>query len=286
MITAPRLGELGQLGNQLFQLSTLIGVANKNNYEYCIPLESFDKRGKEYVHKTNSYYYFGLSVLECFEFDVKIIPLNELQIGNIYEEKQHHFDENIFNIPDNTFIMGYFETEKYFKHCSDLLRGMYKFRPKIEKITEERIKKINPDNKKLLSLHLRIGLAKPVVSDVHPYISAEYYNNCLSHFNSDEWKLIIFSDDDFEWAKENIKFGDIHYHEWCKEYHRPDFIDLCMMTHCDSHIIANSSFSWWGAWLAKNRENQKVFAPKTWFGPALSNKSTEDLVPDNWYRIY
>ena len=287
MIGIPTLGIYGQLGNQIFQFSALVGVANKNNYEYFVPIESLQERGVCTDSKTNTNFRYALSLLECFDINCNLNSLSEFnnKITNTYNEPHHHFDSNIFNINDNTYITGYFETEKYFEHCPELIRGLLKFRPKIEKISAERIKNINKENKKLLSLHVRRGQDRPSVQDYHPFIDKEYYENCLKHFNSNEWKVIVFTDD-FEWAKENIKFDDIHFHEWCVEYKRPDFIDLCMMTYCDSHIIANSTFSWWGAWLCKNRDNQKVFAPKTWFGPALNNKSTVDLIPERWNRIY
>ena len=285
MISAPRLGELGQLGNQIFQFATLIGVAEKNGYDYFIPSESLHHRGICYDFNKKERFSYAISLLDCFNIDTKIISLNNFRPQYFYNEKNHNFDSEIFNIPDNSFIAGQFESEKYFEHCSDLIYKTLKFKDQIEEISKKRINDINFDNKKLLSVHVRRGQDRPEVQDYHPFLPKEYYDNCLKHFDPKEWKVIVFTDD-FEWAKNNVVFEDIHFHEWCTEYHRPDFIDLCMMTHCNSHIIANSTFSWWGAWLSKNKENQEVYAPKLWFGPSLSHKNTDDIIPERWKRIY
>ena len=285
MITAPRLGELGQLGNQIFQFATLIGVAEKNNYDYFIPLESLDHRGQCYDFNKKERFSYKISLLDCFDIEAPIISLNKFRFSNFYSEKNHNFDPDMFNISDNSYIAGQFETEKYFEHCKDLIFNVLKFKPEIEDISKKRIDQINLNVKKLLSVHVRRGQDRPEIQDYHPFLPKEYYDNCLKHFNPDEWKVIVFTDD-MDWSKKNIIFEDIHFHEWCTEYSRPDFIDLCMMTYCDSHIIANSTFSWWGAWLSKNKTHQVVYAPKLWFGPALSNKNTDDIIPERWKRIY
>ena len=89
--------------------------------------------------------------------------------------------------------------------------------------------------------------------------------------------FLVFSDD-IEWCKNNITGDNIVYID-----SEIDYIDLYLMARCDNNIIANSSFSWWGAWLNKN-ENKKVVAPTLWFGQVVG-EDTNDIIPENWIKI-
>jgi hypothetical protein len=110
----------------------------------------------------------------------------------------------------------------------------------------------------------------------HHNLDLNYYEEALKHF--DDRQVIVFSDDP-EWCKEQSLFSDDRFLVSESEDNK---IDLCLMTFCTSHIIANSSFSWWGAWLANS---QKVIAPSKWFGPNNADKETKDLIPETWTII-
>jgi hypothetical protein len=103
-----------------------------------------------------------------------------------------------------------------------------------------------------------------------------YYEEALKHF--DDRQVIVFSDDP-GWCKEQSLFSDDRFLVSESEDNK---IDLCLMTFCTSHIIANSSFSWWGAWLSNS---EKVIAPSKWFGPNNADKETKDLIPETWTII-
>ena len=121
------------------------------------------------------------------------------------------------------------------------------------------------------------------IIDHHCFLPVEYYQKALSFFPEQDYNVLVFTDN-FPWVKENIKGPNIYYNEWGPEHKRPDFIDLYMMSLCDHHIIANSSFSWWGAYLA-NKKDQVVVAPTQWFGPSFAHLITTDTVPPTWIRI-
>ena len=123
----------------------------------------------------------------------------------------------------------------------------------------------------------------------------EYYNKAIKQFDKDS-NFLIFSDD-IEWAKNNFKGDNFYFITENKiegndvmdtlnisKGGHPDYIELYMMSLCDHNIIANSSFSWWGAWLNEN-PNKKVIAPKKWFGPAYGDINDNDLVPETWTRL-
>jgi len=110
----------------------------------------------------------------------------------------------------------------------------------------------------------------------HPTQPKEYYYSAFSQFNEDI-HFLIFSDD-IEWCKNNLKYKYLYFIE-----EELDYISLYLMSLCNHNIIANSSFSWWGAWL--NQEtNKKVIAPSNWFG---KNKklNTKDLIPSKWIKL-
>ena len=113
----------------------------------------------------------------------------------------------------------------------------------------------------------------------HPPCSLKYYEKALSSFNSN-LPVLIFSDD-IQWCKEQELFKPdrfmISESNW-------NLIDLCLMTMCSHHIISNSTFSWWGAWLSGSNH---VIAPSYWFGDTgyTASNNTEDIIPENWVKI-
>ena len=108
------------------------------------------------------------------------------------------------------------------------------------------------------------------------YILNEYYKNALDIIGGYE-NLYVFSDD-INWCKTNLKFKNMVFVEG-----NDDVEDLWLMSLCDHNIIANSSFSWWGAWLNIN-PNKKVISPKRWFGEQ-TNLSSDDIIPVSWTKI-
>jgi hypothetical protein len=104
-----------------------------------------------------------------------------------------------------------------------------------------------------------------------------YYQNALEALGQYD-QLFVFSDD-IDWCKANFKFDKMTFIGGEKDY-----VELFLMASCHDHIIANSSFSWWGAWLSTNKD-KKVVGPLKWFGPAYDCWSTEDIMPKEWKRI-
>jgi hypothetical protein len=259
MISFNRLGNLGRLSNQMFQYASLKGIARNRGFEFCIPPKEsfgiFDSNVK------NS----DVNLYTVFDIEKK----NNIQTTNnsTIVEKMFNFDVDFFNnCSDNIDLLGYFQTEKYFSHIEDEIRSDFKFSDKLMSQCKE-FYDSNFDNVKVIDLHVRRG--DYVSNPNHPVPSDEYYKTALSQFDSD-LPVIVFSDDS-EWCKNHELFSEDRF--YISENNATDF-DLCLMSMCNYHIIANSSYSWWGAWLAKS---EKIIAPKIWFGGECSNKSTVDL---------
>jgi len=188
---------------------------------------------------------------------------------------QYQYDEPKFShddLPtqDNILFNGYFQSEKYLDR--ELILKLYS-------IDDISLEYINDKYKNIISnsvsIHVRRGdyLNK---YDKHPVQDINYYNLAMKYFR-DYKKFIIFSDD-IEWCKTNFIGDQFIFIEG-----EHDYIDLWLMSLCDHNIIANSSFSWWGAWLNQNI-NKKVIAPKNWFGPK-KKLDTIDLYCKDWILI-
>tara|TARA_R110000824_G_scaffold185608_7_gene366597 strand:- start:1345 stop:2028 length:684 start_codon:yes stop_codon:yes gene_type:complete len=166
-------------------------------------------------------------------------------------------------LSSNMILFGYYQSEKYFKDAEETIRKEFTFRH--PKITE---------NVDAISLHVRRGDYLNLVDD-HPVCPVTYYTKALELLP--DKNVIVFSDD-IEWCKKTFKGSKFQFSEG-----RSPSEDIEYMSRCSHHVIANSSFSWWGAWLGHN-ENKIVIAPKRWFG---KNKEydTKDLYCSGWHII-
>lgn len=181
------------------------------------------------------------------------------------------------------YLNGYFQSEKYFIDKREEIINDFQF-PQLDQINETIknaiLNSINP-----VSIHIRRGdYLKTHTNTIHGILPVNYYHKALDvlQLKYPEIILFIFSDD-INWAKENLKRDNTTLHFVKHNETNGAWKDMALMTYCKHHIIANSSFSWWGAWLSKN--NGSVFAPKNWFNPLKVNFNICDFIPDNWTII-
>lgn len=261
MIGFNHLGRYGRLGNQMFQYATLRGIAATHGYDFCIPPSNFVDEWKD--HKLFETFKLPHNNNRCYQ-----------PKSSYYQERQFHYDqEYVDNCPDNICLYGYFQTEKYFQNITDSIREDYTFHDEIVETCTKFIEKVdNP-----IALHVRRTDYIPNPEN-HPLCSAEYYQEALSKFDNDR-NVVVFSDDPTWCKKQNIFSSD----RFIVSEGNDNRYDLCLMSLCNDFIIANSSFSWWGAWLA-NRGG--VVAPTRWFGPgATAGFNTCDIIPSKWLKI-
>jgi hypothetical protein len=209
-------------------------------------------------------------------------------------ERFFNFDQELFDLcPNDVSIHGFFQTEKYFKNIRSVLLSDFKFLSHILEPVQEFVSELNNP----IFLHVRRGDPNLVdargfkwsyteCSDQHPPQTLEYYKEALSHFPDDQ-EVIVVSDSP-EWVSEQELFKPDRFYISTPDEKYPDgsytpYVDLCLMSLCKGGIIANSSLSWWGAWLQKGKN--KVIAPKNWFGPSYADKNTSDLYCDGWVII-
>ena len=272
MIGYNKLGSNGRLGNQMFQYAALRGIAAKRGYDWCIPPDTYD-------HKDN----YGL--FETFEMtNVKESNIGFVS-GDCIQENNHCFIPEFFDeCPD-------YQTEKYFTHIEKEIHDDFTFKKNYLIPCQEYINSLSSPP---IFLHIRqsdnIGREQ-----YHPILSIEFFENALKQFAEDT--LCFVFTDDMEWCKsqEFFKQERFLFNEKNERYSYQNIdgtgklqntllpqIDLCLMSLCSGGIIANSSFSWWGAWLQNNRG--KIIAPnsKVWFGSAMTHLDTSDIVPKRW----
>jgi len=249
----------GGLGNQLFQWAYGKTLSIKYNTGLYLDLKSYVNQG------SNTPRTFELNRFPNFNHEEPQIEFkNTIQIVDNFNYSELSYNNNF-----NYYLDGYWQSEKYFKNILDIIKNELK-------PTDEILKKLNSQIKKnSVSLHVR--RTDYINSNgFHPIQPIEYYNQALNIIG-DYNQIIIFSDD-IGWCKNNLKYKNSIFIE-----NQTPIDDLWLMSLCEHNIIANSSFSWWGAWLNQNLD-KKIVAPLNWFGSSLGLNSS-DIVPESWIKI-
>ena len=259
------LGRMGRLGNQMFQYAALLGIARRRGHAFCIPPSNF--RDPEAEHQL--FRAFHLPSVRIVGFNTGAARAKPASFG---------FDPALANeCPDGVDLMGFFQSERWFADQAGLIRAEYAFRDEIAAPCRQAIAALGPE---VIAVHVRRTdyLQK---AHVHPPCEPAYYRQALERMPPHLPVLVI--SDDIDWCRaQDVFAGD----RFSFGEGRDNLEDLCLMTLCRHHVIANSSFSWWGAWLAE-REGQVVVAPKRWFGEPghAGGIDTGDLVPERWERM-
>ena len=278
MIGFNYLGKLGQLGNQMFQYASLRGIARNRGVDFRIPYHDeifVDSLGNRLrIELFNPFIMSNVT-----QSNIGMVgadnPHDASVIDRTRTEGEFKFNESLFNTcPDNVTLHGYFQSEKYFKHIEEEIRQDFTFKPELAIPCKHRMSTVDTP----IALHIRRGDYLKN-SAYHNNLGLDYYAEALDKFDKSR-TVIIFSDDP-QWCKEQHLFSDDRF---LVSEGSDSYTDLCLMSLCSDFIIANSSFSWWGAWLSKGVD-KVVIAPEKWFGPENAHHDTSDLLPDEWVVI-
>ena len=287
MLSFNKLGKSGRLGNQMFQYATLRGIAANRGFDWIVPppgTSGVDEYGCE-----NNYCMF-----ETFKLPYATQEHRGISDFPWMTWKEFHFNDELYNtVSSNVNLDGYFQTEKYFTNIENEIREDFQFHDEIYKPCKEMIDSLG-DGRKIF-LHIRRGDPKLPwayvnLENAHPVQTWDYYEEALKQFPEDI-PVVVFSDV-IEWCKDQEFFKADRFimsetTDELADGQRVPWTDLCLMSLCTDAIIANSSYSWWGAWLMDNPEKVVVSPnPKTkWFGSALSHYDMSDLIPEKWITI-
>lgn len=284
----------GGLGNQMFQYSAGKALAERLNTSLHVDLYALNKKTKATSR------YFELEVFGCDsvivstakgKFFIKARPLIQKfrrffrSLGFYSDTMAILYQPTIEKVRGDVYLSGYFQNEKYFKIYESTIRKDFTFSNDLQgqnKVLAEQMQ-----SEQSVAVHIRRG---DYISNQHAlsnFVTCDkaYYDNAIAYIKSQvENPVFYIFTEDFEWVKDNISFADsvVHYVDW----NRGDdsYIDMQLMSLCKHNVIANSSFSWWAAWLNANLE-KIVLAPAKWFQDDWKNNLLDDFYPQGWIKI-
>jgi len=271
MIGMNKLGQKGRLGNQLFQYAALVGIAKNLNYDFCIPDHSNVPWFDQEVDGNIVTKYHQLQHL--FEMNYLNGRYGEVD-GYEIDVHQAEFCEELFNeCPDNSSLLGHFESYHYFENAEKELRKDFIIRERLL----EAASKFHKDKKTELPVCVSVRRGDYIkFQDHHPPCVESYYRECIEKLGKDRQYLII--SDDIEWCKKIFVGNNFIFNDVIPDNIYKPHLDFAVGSLCNDFIISNSTFSWWVAWIS-NSKDKKVFAPYPWFGPALAHIDTEGYYP-------
>jgi len=286
----------GGLGNQLFQYAFGRALSIKLNTELYLDLSWFDE------NTTSTKRVFQLDL-----FNTKFLIADKLVVGELkplyfrlinsilvkfnigrlqlpayFIENGIYYNQRINIIKENSYINGYWQSEKYFVNVHDVIKNEFVFKDiPLNSLNSSLLNEIRLSQS--VAVHVRrsdYNLSHNI--DIHGVLPISYYEQSMKTMQSYVKNAFFFVfSDDVDWAKKALsnKFQNIRFIS-----ENPSYVDFYLNSNCKNNIIANSTFSWWSAWLNENPD-KKVIAPKNWYSNIDLNNATNDLYPNSWIRI-
>lgn len=287
---------IGGLGNQMFQYAAARNLAERLGCDFKLDISAFEQ------YKLHKYCLDKFNIVNKFADSEEVAEFKEKEkqkglrklvgtfTGKKYAEheklfkevKMFNFDERFLNLTDGVYLSGYWQHEKYFSSIEDIIRSDFQVKAS-QKNRNKEVAQLIEDSRSV-SVHIRRGdyVADHKTLKVHGICSLDYYEEALRIIKEklDNPTYFIFSDD-HKWVKDNLKIeGEMVFVDHNDS--STNYEDLRLMSQCKHNIIANSTFSWWGAWLNDNK-SKIVIAPNRWM--ASGNYRDIDIVPHSWAKI-
>ncbi len=245
-----KLGQLGRMGNQLWQISATVGYARQYGMDWAIPNWEYAQHFKGTFNQSQT-----------------------LRAFPVWKERTFHYSK----IPrhNNIDIYGYFQSRKYFQHCENEIKKMFQPNDAIQAILDK-----TPIEDNSCAIHIRRG-DYVNLQDYHRLLPIEYYKNAVESVKADSYTILC---EDADYVKEFI--SNLGLTNARHQHSGNDLLDWFIARQHKNHIIANSSYSWWFSYLS-DKEGKRVFAPKKelWFGDAYKQNNVNDLYLDSWEII-
>jgi hypothetical protein len=285
---------MGGLGNQMFQYAAAKALATRLKTVLKLDITSFETdtlRSFELDLFDEHYVIATEKEIECFMPKKRSLwqcvlfwslRKEHVRSGVYCKQRSPRFDQTVYVRTGDTYLDGYWQSERYFLDAEASIRKSFSFG-----------RALSPGNVKIqqqilscesVSIHVRRGdyVTNTLTNSIHGTCSLAYYEKAVEEIAArvPNLHLFVFSDD-VVWTKENLNFAyPITFIERNEE--SADWEEMYLMSQCCHNIIANSSFSWWGAWL-NSRPDRMVIAPEKWFND--QNRDTSDLIPETWIRL-
>ena len=285
----------GGLGNQMFQYAAAKALAKWLNTSLAFDLYALNKKSQAITPRSFELDIFNIdipikSTLKG-KFLIKALPF--IQQHRKFFQKFGFFTDTYAILYQTAFealkgnitLSGYFQNEKYFEKIADELRSDFTFKYPLNDENENIASEILANES--VSIHIRRGDYVSNKASTANFVTCDisYYEKAIATIKQkvDKPVFYVFSDD-IEWVKNNLEFyeSSVKYIDWNKG--KDSYIDMQLMSLCKHNIIANSSFSWWGAWL-NNNPKKIVITPTQWFRAEEKNKLLDDFLPKSWIKI-
>lgn len=286
---------IGGLGNQMFQYAAGRALSLKTNSVLALDVSAFANyrlhQGFEFqrIFKQSNVLASNQDILAMLGWQSSPL-IRRVLVKNFFVPIRHkkfvvephfHYWAGMENLTDDCYLSGYWQSENYFKDAEYAIREDFQFCQPLNAENEYIAKCIQASS--AVSLHIRRGdyVSNPKNVALYEVCTQEYYRAAISYVAErvPNPTFFIFSDD-IAWVKENLAIDFPHeyvdFNKGAESYN-----DMRMMSMCQHHVIANSSFSWWGAWLNPSKD-KIVVAPQKWFA---NGTNTRDLCPSNWVTL-
>jgi hypothetical protein len=284
----------GGLGNQLFQYACGRALAHRNRTSLKLDTSWFASQSKRHYSLDR----FNISATVASNLDIantmhgpnnlwgrihaRLQSLKPYYKRRFVLERGLYFDPMILQVSRDAYLDGYWASPKYFSNIADILRTELTLIEAMDSANGEYAQRIQECNS--ISVHIRRGDYVAVeYQAIFGLLPLEYYQSAIRYLAEqvDRPRFYIFSDDT-EWCRDNLRLG--YEHEFVLQNGaNADQNDLALLSLCQHHIIANSTFSWWGAWLSDRNKNKIVIAPQKWYTDP--RYSTRDFIPEGWIQL-
>jgi len=266
----------GGLGNQFFQYAVARAIAIKNHLELKLDISEFES------YKLRNYELGNFNIQENFTTKNEFEHLKQKKIfkKTYFKDRNGKFQPGVLKIKNSAYLRGFWQSEKYFKNIEDEIRKEFTFKSLAFIKNQTILDKIKQTNAISVNFRCKEYVNNPETAKIHNVCTTQYYKNAIQYMkkNVENPIFYIFSDDN-EWVKENFKSDEpviiVDTANWQE--------DLYFMQNCKHNIVANSSFSWWAAWLNQNPD-KIVVAPDKWFTD-IAKVNYKNVVPDTWVKI-
>lgn len=280
----------GGLCNQMFQIFATIAYCIQYKHPFVFTYEKI-------IDKRRTYW-------EDFLVSLKIFTTNnpKYQLTNDVVRSfpmvyyAHHHYQEMQNVPQNVNIRfdGYFQSHRYFQEYENTIFSLIRLDSQLQSVETEYASLVG-EAPYTISMHFRLGDYKQL-QEYHYVLPYDYYKRCLQymveHIDSSDFRILYFCEEEDNDFVSNVisKLSQESYPrivniQFVKANDTiVDWKQMLLMACCDSHIIANSTFSWWGAYLNR-KPNKTVCYPSVWFGPILRHNYLEDMFPESWIKI-
>ncbi len=282
---------IGGLGNQLFQYAYALSLAEQG-YEVKLDVSEFDTYTLHGGYSLGNYAE-RLEIATPIEIElvsrvgILATAMRKLQgkkSKRVLKESNFSYDENMLSPEDKHYLVGYFQSDNYFSCIREMLLDTLSLKTSLSSYSATISSEIASSSVSV-SVHIRRGdyLSDKAAYNTHGVCSLDYYFAAIKFFEERyaEVDFYIFSDD-IQWVKENLRVKCAQYVS--SEEKRFAGEDIYLMSQCDHNIVANSSFSWWGAWL-NDKEHKVIMAPEQWYVDPAMQLLSKTLIPESWIRL-